>query len=61
MKVYNSREVKQILKKNGWEPHHQRGSHIIYRNKRGEHLVISECKCNRMIVQRLIKQYNLVV
>ncbi len=60
-KILNTRELQKILKKNGWTAHHQKGSHIIYRNTEGEHLVISVCKCNRMITERLIKQYNLKI
>ncbi len=60
-KTFNTRELQHILKDNGWREHHQKGSHIIYRNEMGEHLVISVCKCNRMITERLIKQYNLKV
>lgn len=61
MRTYNKREVQQILKRNGWVPDHQTGSHVIYKNASGEHLVISMSKCNKMITQRLIKQYKLVV
>lgn len=61
MRTYDRRELQQILKKNGWEFHHQKGSHKIYKNEKGEHLVISTCKCNKMITQRLIKQHNMVL
>ena len=61
MRTYNRREFQKILKKNGWTVHHQTGSHVIYKNEKGEHLVISMCKCNRMITQRLIKEHNLIL
>ena len=59
--TYNKRDMQRILKNNGWTLHHQKGGHLIYRNESGEHLTIAICKCNKMITQRLIKQYNLVV
>lgn len=59
--TYNKREIQRILRNNGWNFHHCKGSHTIYRNENGEHLTIAICKCNKMIMQRLIKQYNLKV
>ena len=48
MKTYNRREVERIILKNGWELDHCTGGHSIYK------------KCNRMVVQRLIKEFGLV-
>ena len=59
--TYNKRDIQRILKNNGWTLHHQKGSHLIYKNKRGEHLTIACCKYNKMVFQRLIKEYNLKV
>lgn len=59
--TYNKRDIQRILKDNGWIFHHQRGGHVIYKNNNGEHLTIAISKCNKMITQRLIKQYNLIV
>ena len=61
MSTFNKREICIILKNNGWKFHHQTGGHAIYKNDKGEHITIGLCKCNKMIMQRLIKQYNLVV
>lgn len=59
--TYNKRDIQRILKNNGWVFHHQKGSHMIYKNDKGEHLTIAICKCNKMIMQRLIKEHNLKV
>lgn len=59
--TYNKRDIQRILRNNGWTLHHCKGSHQIYKNENGEHLTIGTCKCNKMIMQRLIKQYNLKV
>ena len=58
---FSDKEIKRILKNNGFVYHHQKGSHEIYKNCKGEHISIRFCKCNSMIMLRLIKQYNLVV
>lgn len=59
--TYNKRDIQRILRNNGWNFHHCKGSHMIYRNDRGQHLTIGTCNCNKMIMQRLIKEYNLKV
>ena len=59
--TYNKRDIQKILKKNGWTPHHQTGSHMIYRNERNQHMAIKVSGCNKMVFQRLIKEYNLKV
>lgn len=61
MRTFNKREIEKILKKNGWRLHHFTGSHAIYKNENGEHITIGLCKCNKMIMQRLIKQHQLSV
>lgn len=59
--TYNKKDIQRILKDNGWIFHHYKGSHAIYRNEKGQHLTIGLCKCNKMIMQRLIKEYDLKV
>ena len=59
--TYNKRDIQRILKNNGWVLHHQKGSHMIYKNSKGEHLTIGCCKYNKMVMQRLIKEHNLKV
>ena len=59
--TYNKRDVQRILKNNGWTPHRQTGSHIIYENENGKHLTMRCGKCNKMILQRLIKEHNLKI
>lgn len=59
--TYNKRDIQKILRNNGWNFHHQKGGHVVYKNANGEHLTIAICKLNKMVFQRLIKEYNLVV
>ena len=61
MAEFSKRDVERILRKNGWTLHHCKGSHKIYRNEKGQHLSIVPTRCNRMIMQRLIKEYDLKV
>lgn len=61
MCTYNKRDIVRILKNSGFVFHHQSGSHSIYKNKDNRHLSINVNDCNKMIFQRLIKQYNLKV
>lgn len=59
--TYNKRDIQRILKNNGWTFDHQTGGHRIYMNEHGEHISIGLCKCNKMVMQRLIKEHNLKV
>ena len=59
--TYNKRDIQKILRNNGWTFHHCKGSHMIYKNDKGEHITIAICKCNKMVMQRLIKQHSLKV
>ena len=60
-KTFNKREINHILKNNGYKFHHQNGSHAIYKNDKGRHITIGLCKCNKMVMQRLIKEYQFQV
>lgn len=62
MTTYNKREIQKILRKNGWYLDHYSGGHAIYR-KYGvaEPIVIGLNHCNKMILQRLIKQHKIAV
>lgn len=59
--TYNKRDIQRILKNNGFVFHHQKGGRRVYRNEKNEHITIAICKCNKMIMQRLIKEYHLIV
>lgn len=61
MGEFSKRDVKRILKANGWILHHIKGSHAVYRNNKNQHLTVTINGCNRMIMQRLIKEYGLKV
>ena len=60
MGTINKRDVLKILKNNGYVFDHQTGSHSIYKNGK-RHMAVNVNKCNKMIMQRLIKEYNLKV
>lgn len=59
--TYNKREIRRILKDNGYKLHHQSGSHLIYKNEQGRHLAITVDNCNKMVFQRLVKEHNLKI
>jgi predicted RNA binding protein YcfA (HicA-like mRNA interferase family) len=61
MKTYDKKDIKRILRNNGYTLHHQKGSHEIYKNENGQHLTIRFRDCNKMVFQRLIKEYGLEV
>lgn len=60
-KTYNDRDIQRILRNNGFVFQRQTGSHNIYTNAVGEHVTVRFTNCNKMIWQRLIKEYNLIV
>ena len=57
MKVYNSREAKQVVRKNGYEYQYTRGDHDYY--FKGKRRIIIARSLNRMIWERLVKEYEL--
>lgn len=52
------REFEKLVKGNGYERTRVRGSHQMYQNKEGRTLVIP-IRLNKMVMQRLIKEYGL--
>lgn len=59
MKVYNDRSFGKLLKNNGYKLDRTCGSHFIYVGKSGT--ISVNRNLNRMVAQRLIKQYGLEV
>lgn len=57
--TYNKREVHRILRDNGWDLDRTKGGHAIYKNAKNQHLTIAYGKCNKMVLQRLMKQYGI--
>lgn len=57
-KVLNLREFQKLLNKNGYEYKGATGSHMKYDN--GKDTIVVNLKPNRMVLKRLIKEYNLV-
>ena len=61
MKVYNSREIKRILKDNGYQIERVKGDHEIWMSeKSGRHITVPTKNINRMVWQRLVKENNLI-
>lgn len=57
MKVYNTREAKRILSKNGWNYARSSGDHTIY--KKDNKTIWIAKDLNRMIWQRLVKENDI--
>ena len=56
-KEFSCREFEQILMRNGFKYHHQKGDHRIW--KRNNEIIVVTKKLNRMIARRLLKEYHL--
>lgn len=60
MKVYNDREIKKILRRNGYKIVRSNGtSHEIWENEAGDSLSLNANNINRMVWQRLVKEHNI--
>lgn len=59
--TFSDHKIKRILRKNGWIPVRQTGSHIIYINNNGNHITIRCNNANPIVFRRLIKENNLDV
>lgn len=55
--IINAKEMKKILRKNGYEYVRAKGSHFIYCN--GIYTISVNKDLNCMVAKRLIKQYHL--
>lgn len=56
-KEFSCREFEQILMRNGFKYHHQKGDHRIW--KRNSEIIVVTKKLNRMVARRLLKEYHL--
>lgn len=59
MKVYNFNEAEKIIRENGFSLKSQKGSHMKYHRGPKEQIILVYGKLNRMVWQRLVKEYNL--
>lgn len=60
MKVYNSREFRQLVRRNGWTLARVSADHWIYKHPDNPKLlIVTFKKFNRMIAERLVNEYNL--
>lgn len=60
LKQWSFKEVRRILKDNGYSLISQRGDHLKYKNNDGNVIVITP-NPNKMVIRRLIKENNLIV
>lgn len=62
MKVYNEREIRRILKENGYTVKRSSGtSHEVWENaSTGDSLSLNAKHPNRMVWQRLVKEHGIV-
>ena len=58
-RTFSKREIQKILKTNGFEFVGSHGSR--YKYKRGSEILMINPEPNKMIFNRLIKEYNLIV
>lgn len=56
-KVYSYREVKEILKNNGYSVNRVKGDHIIWTN--GKAFITININPNPLVIRRLFRTYNL--
>lgn len=60
MKVYNSREARKIIRKNGWTLDRVNADHFIYKHPDNPKiLTITFRSLNRMIFERLVNEFDL--
>ena len=59
--TYSESEFKRIMKNNGFvlQPKRGKGSHMVY--KRDNRILTITNSYNKMVIKRLIKEYNLKV
>ena len=57
MKVYNSREARRVVRGNGYEYLYSRGDHDYF--AKGKRKIIIAQNLNRMIWERLVREYEL--
>lgn len=55
----STREMKKLLKKNGWVESKSKGDHLKYKHKDYNEIITINLNLNQMIARRLIKQFNL--
>lgn len=62
LKQFSEREIKKILRKNGYRQIRSCGSHAIYKNDKQQEITIPGGRePNKMMMRRLIKENNLAI
>lgn len=60
LKQWKHNEFEKILKKNGFLYDRGKGSHSIFKNGDGRHISVPK-SMNAVIIERLIKENNLII
>lgn len=63
MRKFSTRDFQKVLKKNGYKLDRTKGSHLIYKNDKGEHIAIYQCGRGLApsVTHKLIRDHNLKV
>ena len=63
MKVYNSREMEKILRKNGWYLARKgKSDHMIYKHPEdNRYFILPKKKLNRIIMERCVNEFGLAL
>ena len=61
MKVYNSREMERILRKNGWYLARKgKSDHMIYKHPEdSRYFILAKKKLNRIVMERCVNEFGL--
>ena len=59
MKVYNTREAQKVAVANGWQLTRKSGDHFIYSHPEHTKILTISRGLNRMIWERVVKEFNI--
>lgn len=59
IRIYNTREARNIASKNGWILVRTKGDHYIYKHPNNSKILTISHGLNRMVWQRVVREYNL--
>lgn len=59
IKIYNAREARKVVRKNGWKLMRVNGSHYIYKHPDSDKILTISKDLNRIVWERCVDEYNL--
>ncbi len=59
IRIYNTREARAVAEKNGWYLARTAGDHYIYKHPNSNKILTISMNLNRMVWQRVVREYNL--